>query len=96
MIDLAKEQTLSLTQAAREPIFPPGRKGARPTLSCILRWVLKGLKGPEGRFVRLEAMRLGCRWITSREAIQRFAEALLRIEDKRNIHVHHQARVLQG
>ncbi len=76
MIDLSTEKTLSLTQAAHEPIFPPGRKGARPTLSCVLRWVLKGLKGPHGRLIRLEAVRLGGRWITSREAIQRFADAL--------------------
>src|SRR5262245_44383994 len=76
MIDLAKETNLSLAQASHDPLFPPGRNGARPTLSCILRWILNGVKGPSGDRIRLEAIRLGARWITSREAIQRFAERL--------------------
>jgi hypothetical protein len=76
MIDLQNERTLSLAQAAREPLFPPGRNGAKPTLSCILRWILNGVNGPTGDRIRLEAVRLGRRWITSREAIQRFAERL--------------------
>jgi hypothetical protein len=74
MIDLSNESTLSLTQAAE--LLPPGRGGARPTLGCVLRWILKGAKGPAGEFVRLEAVRLGGRWLTSREALQRFAERL--------------------
>jgi hypothetical protein len=75
MIDLFKEHTLSLAQAAREPL-PRGRNGAKPTLSCLFRWILNGVNGPTGDRVRLEAVRLGNRWITSREAIQRFAERL--------------------
>jgi hypothetical protein len=80
VIDLSTESTLSLSQAAR--LVPPGRGGARASLSCILRWVLKGAKSPTGELVRLDAVRLGGRWITSREALQRFAERLTpRIED---------------
>jgi hypothetical protein len=74
MIDLTVESVLSLEQAA--DILPPGRGGARPTLSCILRWILKGAKSPSGERVRLEGIRVGGRWITSREALQRFAERL--------------------
>lgn len=70
-IDLAKESTLSLTQAAT--LLPPGRRGRRPTMSCILRWVIDGVKTPHG-VIRLEAVRLGGRWLTSAEALQRFAE----------------------
>jgi hypothetical protein len=74
VIDLTSETTLSLKQAAR--LLPPGR-GDRPvTLSCVLRWVLRGARGPLGDLVRLEAVRLGGRWITSREALQRFTDAL--------------------
>ena len=74
MIDLSKETPLSLTQAAR--LLPPGR-GDRPvTLSCLLRWILRGARAPSGQLVRLEAVRIGGRWVTSREALQRFAEAL--------------------
>ena len=74
MIDLTCESVLSLTQATQ--LLPPGRGGARPTLSCILRWILKGARSPSGELVRLEALRIGGRWVTSREALQRFAEAL--------------------
>jgi hypothetical protein len=74
MLDITRESTLSLAQAA--DLLPPGRGGARPTVGCILRWILKGAKAPSGDLVRLDAIRLGGRWVTSREAIQRFAEAL--------------------
>lgn len=74
MIDITSESALSLTQAAG--LLPLGRFGSRPTLSCVLRWILTGVKSPSGELVRLEALRLGGRWVTSREAIQRFAERL--------------------
>jgi hypothetical protein len=74
MFDVSSESTTSLTQAAR--LLPPGRRGRPVSLSCILRWVLTGATGPSGERVRLEAVRLGGRWVTSREAIQRFAERL--------------------
>jgi len=81
MIELTTESTLSLSQAAN--LLPPGRGGARPTLGCVLRWILKGAKSPSGDLVRLEAIRLGGRWLTSREALQRFAERLTpRLEGK--------------
>jgi hypothetical protein len=71
---LTAESLMSLAQAARQ--LPPGRRGRPVGLSCVLRWVLHGVPGPDGRRVRLEAVRLGGRWVTSREAIQRFAERL--------------------
>jgi len=74
MIDLTRESVISLSQAA--DLLPPGRGGARPTLSCMLRWILKGARSPSGQRVHLEGLRVGGRWITSREALQRFAEAL--------------------
>jgi hypothetical protein len=74
MIDVTTETMLSLAQAAR--ILPPGRKGRPTSLSCVLRWILTGIRLPSGGVVRLEAVRLGGRWLTSREALQRFATAL--------------------
>jgi hypothetical protein len=74
MIDLTNETSLSLAQAAR--LLPTGRGGRPVTLSCLLRWVLRGARSPSGEIVRLGAVRLGGRWITSREALQRFADAL--------------------
>jgi hypothetical protein len=74
MLDVSSESTISLIQAAR--LLPPGRRGRPVSLSCLLRWVLTGATGPSGERVRLEAVRLGGRWVTSREALQRFAERL--------------------
>lgn len=54
MIDLANEKTISLS-AAR--MLPPGRRSRSVTLSCLLRWVLDGMKAPTGEKVRLEALR---------------------------------------
>lgn len=74
MLDISSESTISLSEAAR--LLPPGRRGRPVSLSCVLRWVFSGAPGPSGERVRLEALRLGGRWITSREAMQRFAERL--------------------
>src|ERR1051326_8754025 len=74
MIDLTQEKPVPLDEAAK--LFPPARGGQRCHLSTVLRWILKGSRGPNGERVRLEATRLGGRWMTSREAIQRFAERL--------------------
>jgi len=71
---IINETTISLSQAARR--LPPGRKGAPTSLACILRWVLAGSRGAGGQKVKLEAIRLGGRWITSVEALARFAERL--------------------
>jgi hypothetical protein len=74
MIDLSTESPLSLNQAAR--LLPPGRRNRPVSFACLFRWVTQGAKAPSGDRVRLEALRLGGRWVTSREALQRFAEAL--------------------
>jgi hypothetical protein len=74
MVNLRVEQPIPLEAACR--IVPPARGGKKTHLSTLLRWITKGAKGPGGETVRLEAVRLGGRWMTSREALQRFAEAL--------------------
>jgi hypothetical protein len=73
MIDLTQETPLTLASATR--LIPPGR-GERTHLSTLLRWILSGVRDPAGNVVRLEALRIGGRWVTSREALQRFAERL--------------------
>jgi hypothetical protein len=73
-IDIRTEQLLTLSQAAR--LLPPSRRGRPASLSCVLRWVLSGTKDPAGNIVRLEAVRLGPKWVTSQEALQRFADRL--------------------
>jgi hypothetical protein len=73
-IDLRTEEKMSLSQAART--LPPGRLGRPTSLSTLLRWIQDGVKTPSGEIVHLEALRLGSRWLTSAEALQRFAEKL--------------------
>lgn len=63
----------SLAQAAK--LCPSSRRGRPVTLSCLLRWVLEGIRGPDGNRVRLEAARLAGRWITTPQAITRFIQA---------------------
>jgi len=61
--------SITITQVARERNLDP---------STILRWVMKGLPTPaDGRVrIRLEASMLGSKWVTSRAALARFADAL--------------------
>jgi hypothetical protein len=74
MIDTTVEKLIRLHEAA--VVVPPSRGAERTHISTILRWILTGTKGPGGEAVRLEAVRAGRKWLTSREALQRFLEAL--------------------
>jgi Protein of unknown function (DUF1580) len=71
---ILKEQTMSFANAAT--ILPPCRGGKPPHPSTIFRWASRGVIGPGGARIRLEAVRLGATWITSAEAIERFCAAL--------------------
>jgi hypothetical protein len=73
MIDLRTENLISLVQAAR--LIPPGRNGKATHISTLMRWINPGARG-----VRLEAVRLGGRWLTSAAALQRFADRLTALE----------------
>jgi hypothetical protein len=42
----------------------------------LFRWIRRGVKRADGTVVKLEAVRLGSRWITSREALSRFVASL--------------------
>jgi hypothetical protein len=68
---LLNEQLLGLAQAARR--LPPFRQGKPINPSTIFRWITEGVNVPGGLRVRLEAVRLGGRWLTSAEALERFA-----------------------
>jgi hypothetical protein len=74
VFDLISEQPLPLAAAAK--LVPPGRNGKRTHLSTLLRWILRGARSASGQIVKLEGLRLGSRWVTSAQAIQRFAERL--------------------
>lgn len=67
MFDLLREDTIRLEEAARI---------AKSHLTSAYRWVLKGCPAPDGRRIRLEAIRVGRGWLTSRQALERFSAAL--------------------
>jgi len=49
-----------------------GRDGKKPHRALAWRWAHYGVKSPGGGKVRLEAIRVGKRWMTSRAAVIRF------------------------
>lgn len=73
-IDVATEETLGLREAAER--LPPGRGGRPVTVSCLTRWIIAGIKTPGREPVRLEAVRVGGRWVTTAGALRRFSAAL--------------------
>jgi hypothetical protein len=68
------ETQIFLTQL---PIHTPTGPGGRTIhYSTALRWVVRGVRG-----VKLDAIRLGGRWVTSLEALNRFATKLTKAGD---------------
>ncbi len=67
-IDSSTEELLSLSEAAR---CVPKLNGRRVHASTVFRWCRRGLRG-----VRLEYVRIGRRMATSKEALDRFFNAL--------------------
>jgi hypothetical protein len=65
MIDLESETMLPLGEAARN--FPGGERH----ISTVHRYRLHGIAG-----IRLECLRLGGRWFTSKESMRRFLARL--------------------
>ena len=73
VVDVLGEETLTLAEAAKA--LPRLRRGRKIHVSTLYRWISRGLRG-----VRLEAVKLGGTLVTSKEALQRFAERLSRAE----------------
>ncbi len=72
MIDIAKERQLGLREAAK--LYPSFRNGRPTHITTPLRHITKGIRLANGEVIHLEGARLGGRWITSVEAVQRFIE----------------------
>jgi hypothetical protein len=70
---------LGLSAAGR--LFPGHRGNSAVGPSTVFRWVTRGARASDGRLVRLEAVRVGCRWLTSRVAVARFVAALTSAAD---------------
>ena len=65
--DIHAEQLLTLSEAARA--LPRLRGDRKVHVSTLYRWIKRGVRG-----VRLESVKIGRTLVTSREALQRFAE----------------------
>lgn len=71
---LLSERLISFSQAAR--LIPPSRQDRPVSPSCIWRWHRVGVTTTDGRRVKLEAVWLVNRLVTSEQAVQRFIAAL--------------------
>ena len=65
-----------LTLSAAGRMFPAHRGEGTINPSTIFRWVTKGSRTSDGRLVKLEAARVGGRWLTSKGAIARLIATL--------------------
>ena len=68
---LEDETILSFSEAAKKL---PSINGRKPHGSTLWRWARRGIGG-----IRLESRRLGGRFVTSMEALERFSTALSEI-----------------
>src|SRR4051794_30086728 len=65
---------ITVAQAARG--LPPGRNGRPTHVSTIIRWITTGTISPAGETVHLRAVRMGGRWLTTREWVDDYARRL--------------------
>ena len=72
-IDMQTEQLLTLTEATK---ILPRHNGKRVAISTLWRWCREGLRG-----VHLDYVRIGRRISTSREALNRFFNALAEADE---------------
>jgi hypothetical protein len=75
-IDIQAEHVLTLREAPG--VLPSLRRGRPIHISTIYRWASRGVRG-----VRLETGRLGRTLVTSREALQRFADRLAALDRRK-------------
>src|SRR5947208_15924617 len=79
LAEIQSGEGLSLSAAGR--LFPGHRGGRSVDPSTVFRWVTKGTRTPGGQLVKLEAVRVGGRWLTSHGAVARFVAALTAASD---------------
>lgn len=72
--EIQSGEGLSLSAAGR--LFPAHRGTGSVDSSTVYRWLTKGTRGTNGQVVKLEAVRVGYRWLTSRGSVARFVAAL--------------------
>ena len=70
-MSFSAEAKIDLQEAAQ--LVPGTCRGKTIHVTTSARWVMRGVVGPTGERIRLEALKLGNRWLTSREALERFS-----------------------
>jgi hypothetical protein len=75
MIDITREEVITLAEAARR--LPCRRKGKSTNVATLYRWASTGLHGE-----RLEVIRVGGGLCTSAESLQRFFNRLTNRHEK--------------
>jgi hypothetical protein len=68
------EKLIGLAEVVKS--LPGYRDNEEVHPSTVSRWITQGAKGKDGQKVKLEAARVGNRWLTSHEALARFSIAL--------------------
>ena len=74
-IDIETEQVISPAKATH--LCPERRRGMRPNVATIYRWMMQGVRG-----IKLESIVVGATRCTSIEALQRFFDALTDAADE--------------
>lgn len=69
--DLPKYKALK----AYQECVPGHRGGSRCHTSTFIRWATKGVKAATGEVVKLRAVRIGSKWLTTDEWFAAFVEA---------------------
>lgn len=67
------ENPEGLTALAKR--LPGSRREGNLSSQAVWRWVVRGIKLPDGRVVKLEVLRIAGRYLSSAAALRRFAEA---------------------
>jgi hypothetical protein len=73
-IDITAESVITPAKATH--LCPERRRGARPNVATIYRWMVQGVRG-----IKLESLVVGATRCTSVEALQRFFDALTAAAD---------------
>ncbi len=77
LAEIQAGECLTLSAAGR--LFPGHKGGKAVDPSTVFRWVTKGSRATDGTCVKLEAIRVGSRWLTSASSIKRYVAALTTI-----------------
>jgi len=74
------EKLYSPAAVAKKSNVPGHRGSSHLNGSTVFRHITKGVRAANGELIRLEAVRIGHRWLTSVEAVVRFGERLTAAE----------------